>query len=105
MGRSGRESLTALVAMPDALDQYFLQHPDELLGRPCERLVLDPANEPVSKAHLVCAAAEKALRRDDDGEYLRRHAALVGSLIRENQLVESADGEEVYSLRRRRSGR
>ena len=61
-GRSGRESLTALVALPDALDQYFLDHPEALLERPCERLIVDPANEPVARAHLVCAAAELPLR-------------------------------------------
>ena len=27
VGRSGRESITALVALPDALDQYLLDHP------------------------------------------------------------------------------
>ena len=29
-----------MVAMPDALDQYFLDHPAELLERPCERLIV-----------------------------------------------------------------
>ena len=66
-GRGGRESLTALVAMPDALDQYFLDHPAELLERPCERLIVDPANEPVARAHLVCAAAELPLTPGRDG--------------------------------------
>ncbi|HVT59400.1 MAG TPA: DEAD/DEAH box helicase [Thermoanaerobaculia bacterium] len=42
VGRAGRESITALVAMPDALDQFFLDHPEQLLGRPYERLVVDP---------------------------------------------------------------
>ena len=59
VGRGGRESLTALVALPDALDQYLLDHPDELLDRPCEPLVFDPGNEPVARAHL-------ALRRRRD---------------------------------------
>ena len=36
VGRAGRESVTALVAMPDALDQYFLDHPAQFLERPCE---------------------------------------------------------------------
>ena len=45
VGRDGRESITAMVAMPDALDQYFLDHPQEFLERPCERLIVDPVND------------------------------------------------------------
>jgi DEAD/DEAH box helicase domain-containing protein len=101
VGRSGRESLTALVALPDALDQYFLDHPSELLDRPCERLVLDPANEPVSRAHLVCAAAELPLSRSTDGPYLEAFAPLVGDLLREGQLVEGVDSADIRAARRR----
>lgn len=101
VGRSGRESITALVALPDALDQYFLDHPDELIGRPCERLIVDPGNEPVARAHLVCAAAELPLAKAGDAPYLARHAPLIGDLLRERRLLESADGEELHSTRRR----
>jgi DEAD/DEAH box helicase domain-containing protein len=100
VGRSDRESLTALVAMPDALDQYFLDHPAEFLERPCERLVVDPGNEPVTRAHLVCAAAEMPLSRRRDHAYLAPHAALVAELLREVQLVEAADGSEIFAPRR-----
>ena len=44
VGRAGRESLTAMVALPDALDQYFLDHPAELIGRPCEKLEIGRAH-------------------------------------------------------------
>jgi DEAD/DEAH box helicase domain-containing protein len=101
VGRAGRESLTAMVALPDALDQYLLDHPDEFLGRPCERLVVDPGNVPVARAHLVCAAAELPLSKDGDGPYLERHAAPVGDLLREAKLLEAADGDELVSPRRR----
>ena len=101
VGRAERESLTALVALPDALDQYLLEHPQELLARPCERLVVDPDNEPVARAHLVCAAAERPLRRQEDRGYLERNAVLVGELLREHKLRESADGEEILPRRRR----
>jgi len=101
VGRAGRESLTAMVALPDALDQYLLDHPEEFLGRPCERLIVDPGNEPVARAHLVCAAAELPLSRDGDRPYLARHAATVGDLLREAKLVETAEGDELVSSRRR----
>ncbi len=101
VGRAGRESLTAMVALPDALDQYLLDHPDEFLGRPCERLIVDPGNEPVARAHLVCAAAELPLSRGGDRAYLERHAATVGDLLREAKLLETAEGDELVSPRRR----
>ncbi len=103
-GRGNRESLTALVAMPDALDQYFLEHPEELLERPCERLIVDPANEPVTRVHLVCAAAELPLTPARDGAaggYLERHGALVGTMVEERRLLAAADGSEVLSPSRR----
>jgi len=46
------------VALPDALDQWVVRHPEELLARPCEPLVVDPGNEVVARQHLPCAAAE-----------------------------------------------
>ncbi len=101
VGRAGKESITALVALPDALDQYLLDHPDEFVGRPCEQLVVDPRNEPISRKHLLCAAAEEPLRRDGDRAYLRDHAPVVGELLRENRLVEAADGSEIYARERR----
>ncbi len=101
VGRAGRESVTLLVAMPDALDQYLLDHPGEILDKPCERLIADPDNDYVARGHLVCAAAERSLDRDLDGAYLERHGALVETLLGEAELLESADGREIFSVRRR----
>jgi DEAD/DEAH box helicase domain-containing protein len=101
VGRQERESIVGLVPLPDALDQYLLDHPSEFLERPCERLVVDPENEPVARAHLVCAAAELPLRRDRDRDYLERHAATVGDLLREGRLAEAVDTGEICSPRKR----
>ena len=99
-GRGRRESLTAMVAMPDALDQYFLDHPEQFLERPCERLIVDPVNDPVSRAHLVCAASEMPLSAADH-LYTERHAARVETLLRQGHLLAAAEGDEIFSLRRR----
>lgn len=101
VGRAGRESITAMVALPDALDQYFLDHPDELVGRPCERLIVDPENDPVSRAHLVCAAAEMPLCRQDDLSYMGRHEERLGLLLNQGHLFEAVDTGDLYCLRRR----
>jgi DEAD/DEAH box helicase domain-containing protein len=101
VGRAGRESITAMVALPDALDQYFLDHPDELVGRPCERLIVDPENDPVSRAHLVCAASEMPLCRQDDHSYMGRHEERLGQLLNQGHLFEAVDTGDLYCLRRR----
>ena len=61
VGRSG-EAAIALVAMPDALDQYLVAHPRTFFERGFEQAVLDPENAELLAAHLPCAAAEVPLR-------------------------------------------
>ncbi len=65
VGRSGRDSLIALIANQDALDQYFMQHPANLFAQSFEAAVIDPDNSHIVRAHLPCAAAETPLTLDD----------------------------------------
>ena len=101
VGRGGRESIVALVALPDALDQYLLDHPRELLTRPLERLVLDPGNEIVARQHLVCAAAELPLSPAGDAVYLERFAPVVGELLAAGELARCAESDEIVALAKR----
>jgi DEAD/DEAH box helicase domain-containing protein len=57
-GRSTDESLAVLVAGQDALDQWFMHHPQALFDRPSESAVVNPANPEVLAAHVACAAYE-----------------------------------------------
>ena len=66
VGRSGRESMIIMIAKPDALDQYFVKHPDALFGRSYEAAILDPENEYVIRSHLPCAADEFYIKEEDD---------------------------------------
>ena len=66
VGRAGRPSAIILVAQQDALDQYFVRHPENFFGRSFERAVIDPANQEVLRQHLVCAADEVPLRNEED---------------------------------------
>jgi len=64
-GRAGRgdaASLTILIGLDDPLDQYYMRHPAELLGRPHENALLDPDNFYILQRHLPCAAHEIPLR-------------------------------------------
>ena len=67
-GRAGRaraESLVALVGGEDALDQYFMNHPQELFTRPPESAVINPSNPMILEAHTACAANELPLAPED----------------------------------------
>lgn len=65
-GREGQPSVAVLVAGVDQLDRWFAAHPDQLLARPPEPAVINPANPFVLAPHLACAAYEQPLRPDDD---------------------------------------
>lgn len=102
-GRAGRgtdASLVTLVAGEDALDQYFMTHPDELFDRPPESVVVNPSNPSVAEAHAGCAAYELPLRLED-----RR---ILGEAVEEaaNRLVQSGllrlRGDSLYWSQRRR---
>ena len=61
-GRGGADGLVVFVAREDPLDQYVVQHPGSVFGRPVEATVFDPANPYVLAPHLCAAAAELPLR-------------------------------------------
>jgi DEAD/DEAH box helicase domain-containing protein len=102
VGREDRPSLTVLVALPDALDQYFMTHPEEFLTRGFEEVVFDPANPVITRAHLICAAAEAALEDPADREfYPDATFDRIGALEEEGALARDAVERRWFSLRRR----
>ncbi len=69
-GRSGRqglqESISVLVAGDDQLDQWFVNHPEDLFERPPEPVVVNVANPNILDPHLGCAAYEWPLAHLDE---------------------------------------
>jgi DEAD/DEAH box helicase domain-containing protein len=100
VGRAGQEALIVLVALPDALDQYFMRHPADFFGRRPEAAVIDPTNRRILRDHLVAAAAELPLREADVPLYGPGLAEHVRALQADRRLVQSADGSEWYARRR-----
>jgi DEAD/DEAH box helicase domain-containing protein len=99
VGRADRESLIALIAQPDALDQYFMHHPQDFFGRGFESAVVDPDNSVVVSKHLVCASAEVPLRSGEVAFPHNKYGALVDQLVAEGELLRSASGKEWFSHR------
>ncbi|KMY66418.1 hypothetical protein AAU61_18070 [Desulfocarbo indianensis] len=101
VGRAGRESAIFLVASPDALDQYFINHPREFFDRPVEAAVLDPDNPHIVAQHLVCAASEEPLGPEEAFFDLAAHADLINDLVAAGELLRDAGGERLFSARKR----
>lgn len=64
-GRRGQGALVVLIARDDPLDTYLVHHPQALLERPVEHVVIDPSNPYVLGPHLLCAAAELPVGVDE----------------------------------------
>jgi DEAD/DEAH box helicase domain-containing protein len=99
VGRS-REAAIALVAQPDALDQYLVSHPKVFFERGFEHAVLDPGNEEVLAAHLPCAAAEVPLRAAEPWLADAGVARAVAALEERGRLLRSESGGEWFAGRR-----
>lgn len=96
VGRSGQESAIVLLPQTDALDQYIIHHPDELLKSQYEIAVTDPLNAEILKAHLPCAAAElplniEEIERGKEKDALRK---VIDQLTESGRLRRTADGEQ-----------
>ncbi|MGD8369478.1 MAG: DEAD/DEAH box helicase, partial [Desulfobacterales bacterium] len=101
VGRGGQPSAVILLAGEDALDQYLLRHPETVLKHPPEPAVVNPENPHILGRHLVCAAAEMPLDRDET--WLRQNAVIhaVEELARTGELLYSSDGRTLYARERR----
>ncbi|OBH84922.1 DEAD/DEAH box helicase [Mycobacterium scrofulaceum] len=89
-GRRGQGALVVLIARDDPLDTYLVHNPAALLGKPVERVVIDPANPYILGPQLLCAATEMPL---DEAE------------VRDFGATEVAEGLIDDGLLRRRNGK
>ncbi|MCF8118930.1 MAG: DEAD/DEAH box helicase [Deltaproteobacteria bacterium] len=101
VGRSGRESLIILVGKPDALDQYFMKHPDNLFERSFEAAILDPDNRYIVESHLPCAAAETPISLEDRAYWPHHLTEHLYKLEKDGLLSRTAEGEPVWFATRR----
>ena len=65
VGRKGQASALILIAGEDALDKYYLSHPEAFWSAEAETIVVNPFNKIVLASHLACAAAELPLAADE----------------------------------------
>ena len=100
VGRSLRESAVILVAGEDALDQYFMRHPNDFFDRPPEDAVINPDNPAILARHLECAAAEYALRPDEPYAASGPSRLELERLLAAGKLLYDAPGERIHAGRK-----
>lgn len=93
VGRQGQEALIILVAMKDALDQYFMRHPEAFFEKSHEAAVIDPGNERIVKKHIPCATSEVYLKEDDIVYDIKKLVPVVSDLVHEGILNPGRRGD------------
>ncbi|PND57481.1 DEAD/DEAH box helicase [Mycobacterium sp. ENV421] len=89
-GRRGQSALVVLVARDDPLDTYLVHHPEALLDKPVERVVIDPTNPYVVGPQLLCAATEMPL---EEAEVRRWEAEPVAAELVDDGLLRRRGGK------------
>ena len=93
VGRDGKDSALILIAHEDALDQYFINHPDVFFNMPPETAMINPGNPVIREKHLVCAAAELSIEKDES--FLNEHGIrqAMTTLEHSGKLLKSFRGD------------
>jgi DEAD/DEAH box helicase domain-containing protein len=100
VGRGDRESVVLMIAQADALDQFFMRHPENFFSRGCEQALVDPENPFILADHLECAAAEIPLEKAEIERFTRGWTEATDKLLERGRLVERASDGRVFSASR-----
>lgn len=91
-GRAGRGIRPAhiyFVALPAPLDTYLIGHPDDLLRRTPENAFVFPQYDKIHASHLLCAAHEHPIVREDDGIKMETSQPIIDAFIEESLLLDA----------------
>jgi DEAD/DEAH box helicase domain-containing protein len=100
VGRHGQESMIALIAMQDALDQYFMRHPEKFFEKNHEAAVIDPDNRNILKKHLPCAASEIYVKSNDSIYKTTEIMPVIDELVGEGILAPGRN-EDIWFCKKR----
>ncbi|MBI4691280.1 MAG: DUF1998 domain-containing protein, partial [Nitrospirae bacterium] len=90
----------AMIAIQDALDQYFMRHPDTFFEKSHEAAVIDPENRNITAKHLPCASSELYLKTDDKVYDVNKLIPVIKELVDGEILNPGKNGDIWFSKRR-----
>ncbi|MBF0452675.1 MAG: DEAD/DEAH box helicase [Candidatus Magnetomorum sp.] len=97
VGRKGQTAALILIAGQDALDQYFMQHPNHFIDAAPESAVMNPYNPDICESHLICAASELPLHVDEPYAKDASLLPVIEKLLDQSDLFRSEDGQYFFS--------
>lgn len=100
VGRHGQESAIFMIGIRDALDQYFMRHPNAFFEKSHEAAIIDPENKNILKKHLPCAASEIYLREDDKVYDVNGLKPIIEESMTEGLLNQGKMGDIWFSRKR-----
>ncbi len=100
VGRDGKDAALILVAHEDALDQYFINHPEVFFKMPPETAVVNPENPVICAKHLACAAAEMRLSESEPFLSQPGIPAALKDLEWSGDLLRSVQGDLWFSSKK-----
>jgi len=89
-----------LVAGEDALDQYFMNNPDDFFSRGAEAAVINPENPVIAARHVECAASELPLTVGDPFLSDSVVKSVLFRLVRDGRLLRDHLEESFYAAKR-----
>ncbi|MBW6441005.1 DEAD/DEAH box helicase [Patescibacteria group bacterium] len=96
-GRGNTESIVVLVGGSNALDQYYMQHPNEFFERNSEEAVLNVSNQSIQAGHILCAAKEIPLTENDKKFFGEGYTRMVELLTKEGLLINGGNPTPEFS--------
>ena len=97
VGRLGQDSALILIAGEDALDQYFMRNPEELINMSPEPAVINPYNTEIIEKHILCAANELPININENLMLNKEYYDCVKKMEEKGLLFKSYKGDEFYS--------
>jgi len=85
-GRSGQESLVMQMLFDNPLDTYLQANPHYLFEEPSEQAVISLGNRKILKNHVMCAAEELPLVKEDEKWFGVEYESIVRELIKEQAI-------------------
>ncbi len=87
-GRSREKALSILVGLDNPLDQYFMKHPEFFFKKNYEHALVNPENPYIVRGHLLSAAWELPLNKDDEKYFGAALKTEVAALVERGLLKE-----------------
>lgn len=100
IGRKGQPSLVLFIGLEDALDEYFLLNPTELIYGTSEKIRINPFNPYVLKQQLPCLVEERELTSKEYASQPEFIQSVLNELWQEGRVLKTREDSFISSEKR-----